>query len=333
MYDKNNEINNIKSEVDMSIPNSKDFFENTIEDFDSIVVFSHVKPDGDAYGSSMGLKLALQGLYLEKKCYCVGSYDEPMPEDFEKPIKPGELSIDIIKNSLCIITDTGTKARIEDPRALEGKFVVKIDHHAPDDHFGDLEFVDDAKSSCSVIVADMLFASFPVIPANAASAILLGILSDTDGLKLALEADDFYKVGRLIYNGADFYKTYHSISSNSLKDIELNRAILNATKIEGKVIYTVFNKEQIKELGTTADELAGKVNQYGFADECPIWAMFVENENGTVRAEYRCELGYDVSEVAKMFNGGGHMQSSGGTLTSLALVDDVVKALMGIEKK
>lgn len=117
-----------------------------------------------------------------------------------------------------------------------------------------------------------------------------------------------------------------------MKDIELNRAILNATKIEGKVIYTVFNKEQIKELGTTADELAGKVNQYGFADECPIWAMFVENENGTVRAEYRCELGYDVSEVAKMFNGGGHMQSSGGTLTSLALVDDVVKALMEIEK-
>lgn len=57
-----------------------------------------------------------------------------MPEDFEKPIKPGELSIDIIKNSMCIITDTGTKARIEDPRALEGKFVVKIDHHAPDDH-------------------------------------------------------------------------------------------------------------------------------------------------------------------------------------------------------
>lgn len=134
MYDKNNEINNIKSEVDMSIPNSKDFFENTIEDFDSIVVFSHVKPDGDAYGSSMGLKLALQGLFPEKKCYCVGSYNEPMPEDFEKPIKPGELSIDIIKNSLCIITDTGTKARIEDPRALEGKFVVKIDHHAPDDH-------------------------------------------------------------------------------------------------------------------------------------------------------------------------------------------------------
>ena len=185
----------------------------------------------------------------------------------------------------------------------------------------------------SVIVADMLFASFPVIPANAASAILLGILSDTDGLKLALEADDFYKVGRLIYNGADFYKTYHSISSNSLKDIELNKAILNATKIEGKVIYTVFNKEQIKELGTTADELAGKVNQYGFADECPIWAMFVENENGTVRAEYRCELGYDVSGVAKMFNGGGHMQSSGGTLTSMAVVDDVVKALMRIEKK
>ena len=58
MDDKKNEINNIKWEVDMSIPNSKDFFENTIEDFDSIVLFSHVKPDGDAYGSSMGLKLA-----------------------------------------------------------------------------------------------------------------------------------------------------------------------------------------------------------------------------------------------------------------------------------
>lgn len=311
----------------MPIPNTKNFFENVIDDFDSIVTFAHVRPDGDAYGSSMGMKLALEYLYPGKKCYCVGSYDGNLPSYLPKPIKPGELPLEIIKNSLCIITDTGTTDRIEDPRALQGKMVVKIDHHPLVEHFGDYEFVDELKSSCSVIVADMLFASFPVIPANAASALLLGMLTDTGYLRFSSDPDDFSKAGRLIYDGANIQDLYDSLLLKHLSDVKIEQKILSSMIADKKVAYCVFPKEKLKEMNLSADKMSELVNTIGFTVECPIWAFFSEYDDGKVRVELRSNRGHDVSEVAVKFGGGGHKQASGTTLSSLNDVSKVVEAL------
>lgn len=314
----------------MAIPNSKNFFENVIDEYQSIVTFAHVDPDGDAYGASMGLKIALQALYPGKKCYCVGTYDDKLPVGFQRPIRPEDMPLETIQNSLVIICDTATVDRIEDKRALQGKYVVKIDHHAPDGHFGDIEFVDETKSSCSLIVTDMLFASFPIIPANAASALLFGIFSDTDNLKLASEGDDYFKTGRLIYNGADIQSIFDVMNRFSLRDIELRKDVLERMKVDGQVAYCLFTKDEIQALGTTRESLLAKINTIGYTIECPIWAFFLEREDGTVRAEFRCTRNKDVSKVASSHNGGGHKQVSGARLASLAEVSSVVEELKNI---
>lgn len=314
----------------MAIPNSKNFFDNVIDEFQSIITFGHVDPDGDAYGASMGLKIALQALYPGKQCYCVGTYDEKLPVGFQKPIRPEDISLDIIKNSLVIICDTATVERIEDKRALQGKYVVKIDHHAPDGHFGDIEFVDETKSSCSLIVADMLFASFPIIPSNAASALLYGILSDTDNLKLANEGDDYFKTGRLIYNGADIQGVFDVINTNTMHDLFLKKTTLETMKVDGQVAYCIFDKESIKSLETSVDDLVDKINTIGYTYECPVWAFFLQKDDGRIRAEFRCNRSKDISQVARNHDGGGHKQVSGGILQSLDEIPSVIEELKNV---
>lgn len=313
----------------MPIPNTKNFFENVIDDFESIITFSHIKPDGDAYGSSMGMKLALEYLYPGKKCYCVGSFEEDIPSYLPRPTKPSELSLETIQNSLCIITDTGTTARLEDPRALQGKMVVKIDHHPLTEHFGDYEFVDDLKSSSSVIVADMLFASFPVIPSNSATALLLGMLTDTGYFRFSSDPDDFSKAGRLIYDGANIQDLYDILLLRHVKDLETKKQIIALMKTDGQVAYCVFPSEKLKELKISADKMSEFVNTIGFTVECPVWAFFCQYDDGSVRVELRSSRTYDVSQVAFKFNGGGHKHASGMILKGL---DDVKKVLDALKK-
>lgn len=312
----------------MPIPNSKDFFENTVDDFESIVTFSHVEPGGDAYGSSMGLKLAFDYLYPEKKTWCVGTYDGALPRKLPRPTKPDDLPLEVIQKSLCIVTDTPSADRIQDPRALQGKMIVKIDHHPmTTNHFGDLEFVDEAKSSASLIVADMLFASFPVLSALASNALLFGMLSDNSFFRFSQDADDFSKAGRLIYNGARIQDCYELLHKKTLKDFEIEKVVLSSMKVEGKVCYCTFDKKTLSSLKISADEMASHVDEIGFTKECPVWAFFVEYPSGRVRAELRSDWMIDVSPVAFARSGGGHRHSAGCLLSSLAEVPSLVKDL------
>lgn len=46
---------------------------NKIKAYDSIVIFGHVNPDGDCYGSQIGLRQAIKDNFKGKNVYAVGS--------------------------------------------------------------------------------------------------------------------------------------------------------------------------------------------------------------------------------------------------------------------
>ena len=46
-----------------------------IEQFDTIIIHRHVRPDPDAYGSQMGLQKLIQHNYPSKQVYAVGEHD------------------------------------------------------------------------------------------------------------------------------------------------------------------------------------------------------------------------------------------------------------------
>lgn len=307
----------------MVLPNS-DLIFNKIDECDTITIFGHVRPDGDAYGSAMGLKLAIDMFYSGKKTFAVVDDTWGVPTRLPKATKPNSLPIETIKDSLAITVDTPTVARLGDPRAINAKYLIKIDHHPLVEHFGDAEFVDDSKCANALIIADILYSRFPVISPDAAECLLLGILTDSGNLRFTTEADAFNKAGRLISNGANIKEVYDTIYASSLSNLRLKNKMLSQLKTKGKVAYCIFDLPWLKSLGQKADDIAPHVNLIGFTSECPLWAFFAQYPDGSYRAEFRCNGDYDVSAIAALLGGGGHRQASGATLANR---QEVLKAI------
>lgn len=302
-----------------------------IEEFDSICIFGHVRPDGDAYGSAMGLKLAIDFLFPNKQTYAVVDDVPYIPSMLPLAKKPGELPDSVISKSLCITVDTPTIARLGDPRAVKGKFVIKFDHHPLVEHFGDLEFVDPDMASCSLLISEFLFSQYPVISPASATCLLLGLITDTGGFRYTSNPLSFSMAGRLISNGADLDSIYKSVYTTSLDDLRIKGQILSNIQSKGVLAYEIFTKRQISALHYTADSLAPRVNSIGFTKECPVWAFFCQYPDGTFRAEFRCTKEYDVSKAATEVGGGGHEQASGATLADQEAVEKAIQLFSSLK--
>ena len=124
-----------------------------IKGADVITIFGHVIPDGDCYGSELGLKNAILDSFPNKKVYALGS---GLPKFFSLCGEMDDVDDEVIKSSLAIIVDTANLSRIEDQRYALAKDMVKIDHHLLQDHFGEPEVILNDKISCTQIIGDML---------------------------------------------------------------------------------------------------------------------------------------------------------------------------------
>jgi phosphoesterase RecJ-like protein len=69
------------------------------------------------------------------------------------------------------------------------------------------------------------------------------------------------------------------------------------------------------------------VNLLSLLDDHPMWAFFIEQEDGVIRVELRSDGEYDVQKVAVQFGGGGHVPASGCRLTSFDQIPDVLRVM------
>ena len=98
---------------------------DTIQQYETIIVHRHVRPDPDAYGSQMGLAEIIRKNYPAKHVFVVGEHEDSLsflgaPEQIDDATFEG---------ALIIVTDTANTARIDDQRFAKGDFLIKIDHH------------------------------------------------------------------------------------------------------------------------------------------------------------------------------------------------------------
>lgn len=314
----------------MNQQNTKLFFQK-IKENRTICIFGHVRPDGDAYGSAMGLKLAIEFLFPDHTVYAVVDDVPVVPEELPVAKKPGTLPEEIVKDSLCITVDTSTIARICDPIALKGKYLIKVDHHPLVEHFGDLEFVDSTKVSCTLLLSEMIFSEYPIVSQAAAECLLLGLVTDSGSFRFATDASSYSMAGRLINNGANLKRIYRKLNTTSLDNLRFKGKLLGNIQTRGVLAYEVFKREELQEMGKSADSVAPQVNNIGNTKECPVWAFFAQYPDGSYRAELRCTSDYDVSPVAVALGGGGHEQASGAQLKDDSALERAIDLLSSLQ--
>ena len=284
-----------------------------IEQHDSIVIFGHLNPDGDCYGSQIALRNILRGQYPNKQIYCVGS-------GLKKFISIiGEMDIvssEIISKSLAIVVDSNDLSRVEDQRAKNALAFAKIDHHIDLHSFNEgPEVIDDkATSTCELIYCFAKENGFE-IDLISASALYLGIMTDTGRFQFA---DDFVKMFSILRDlcsiGVD--PILLTKTNNLQPEISLDIKALvysRANKSKEGLIYAFIRKDEREKLGVKSAQICANTSLLSYIADRPIWFVASETDNGGLQAEIRSSI-YNVQKVAAHFGGGGHTFAAGFTV-------------------
>lgn len=196
-----------------------------IEKYDVITIYGHVIPDGDCFGSQIGLKEAIKHFYPHKQVYALGGGFNRVPSGMSTFDMVDD---EVIKKSLAIVVDLSNKARINDERAFLAEASIKIDHHIFTEKFCDYEYIETDKISCTQILTNILLSKFDYLPEKAASPLFLGLITDSGRfLYSPSDADCLNVAAKLITFGARSKRFMMSCMR-----LKLNRYVLRPMSIK-----------------------------------------------------------------------------------------------------
>jgi phosphoesterase RecJ-like protein len=300
-----------------------------IQQFDTIIIHRHVRPDPDALGSQCGLGTMLQDSFPEKNIYMVGADEETL--SYLRLMD--QIDDSTYKDALVIVCDTANQERVCDQRYTKGKMLIKIDHHPNEDPYGDIVWVDTTASSCSEMIYEFyLFGKEKglTLTKEAARFIFAGIVGDTGRfLYPSTSSKTFQYAAQLIEMGVSFPELYNEMYKMSVRLAKLNGYILqNFEMTEDGAAYIKITKDTLKEFGVTLSEASGIVGILGNIEGIKAWVLFLEEEN-LIRVRLRSK-GPIINTLAMKYNGGGHPLASGATVYSWEEAERVVEDLKDI---
>ena len=156
---------------------------NKIKENDRIMLFRHIRNDGDCVGATKGLKRIIELTWPEKEVYLIDS-DTAEYLKFMGP-EDGEVSDEVYANALGIVLDTASENRISNKKYTLCKDLIKIDHHIPLENYGSIHWVEEERSSCCEMVVDFYrtFADELQIDSLGATHLYTGMVTDSGRFK------------------------------------------------------------------------------------------------------------------------------------------------------
>jgi phosphoesterase RecJ-like protein len=285
-----------------------------IETYNKVFIFPHKRPDGDAIGTSFGLKRMLEATYPDKEIAVVGETSK-----FTSFIGvPTEIEDDsVYEDALGILVDTANVERLGSEGFTKCKQTIKIDHHIKVETYGDIEYIDTSRPAAAIIIVDLYeqFKGQYVMTKEAAEALFFGILTDTGRFKYSgVDGDTFRQVALLFDAGLDAQRVYRYLDTRTEAFTRYKGFVLqNYEKTGNGVVYFKVLPEYLDRFNVSLEEATSLVNELGAFEGCPIWALFAEYEEGIVRCRLRSK-GPVINKLAKKYDGGGHAMASGASL-------------------
>ncbi len=202
---------------------------------------------------------------------------------------------------------------------LDRSFVVNVDHHLGNGMYGAVNWFDAGAAACAEMVADIIDAlGVPWTP-EIASHLYLGIATDTGGFRHGpISARTFETCRRIALTGVEPAALSRRIfDSFGIGRVKLTGAMLNQMELlhHGRLALLTFDDALLDACGATIDDTEGLVNVPLGAREVAAVALFKRQADGSVRVSLRSKGNVDVRSVALLWNGGGHTNAAGCTLT------------------
>jgi len=275
----------------------------------SVLIVSHVRPDGDAIGATIGLGLALQAAGKTVQMVLA----DGLPRSF-RFLKGGDLVHHRAKGEfdLSIVLDCSDLLRtggVLSDRPPD----INIDHHVTNLNFARLNLVMSEAVATSAILAEFMPEWALAIDTDVANALLTGMVSDTLGFRTSnMNAHALYLAGNLVEHGAYLPELYNQALVRRSYEAALYWGQgLSRLNRKDRLIWTSLTLEDRIKAGYTGNDDADLINVLSTVDDTDVSVIFVEQKDGRVKVSWRAQPGLDVSQIAFQFGGGGHAAASG----------------------
>lgn len=295
-----------------------------IQEFDTIIIHRHVRPDGDCMGSTLGLRDLLRTSFPNKKIYSSGKHDSPYLKFLGDE---DEVSDKMYQDALVIVVDTATSERIYDERYKLGKFLIKIDHHIAVENYGQLNYVrEDLPATCAII-GDFYetFKTQLKLTKEGAHALYVGLTTDTGRFRYRGVNGDVMRIaGTFLDFDLDLERIYASLYLKDSKTFTLQGYVYeNFKQTPNGVSYIYFSRKTQKKYGVTPEDAAALVNSLDSIKGNMIWIAFVEQPDKSIRVRMRSRF-VRVVDVASLYRGGGHANAAGATVYNKKEMQDLL---------
>ncbi len=283
-----------------------------IGDAQTIILTAHIRPDGDAIGSTLGLMHYLREQGKDARVLI----DDEIPrifnvlpgvEQIERPAEGQRYAADLL-----IVCDVELKRTGAVLDAVDAVRVLNIDHHVTNDEAAEYLYLNPDYAATCEIMHDLVRTMGGTFTLDVATCLYTGMATDTGFFRFSnttphtmRAAADLVEVGVRpnIISVAMEMKSYDEVMAQV-------RAIRNLEMFyDGKVAAVFIDEERAKEVTTTE----GLLDKLRVIEGTQVVFFMKWLEKDTYRISMRSK-GTNVSRIAQGFGGGGHIRAAGCTL-------------------
>jgi bifunctional oligoribonuclease and PAP phosphatase NrnA len=286
----------------------------------SVLIVSHIRPDGDAIGSLLGLGLSLQTAGKQVQMVLAdgvpASFRQlPGAAQVRRKVQGGPFDLAVVVDCSDLLR-TGTALGERSPD-------INIDHHITNLGFARINLVDADAQATSGILAEHLESWGLTVTEPVAKALLTGLVSDTIGFRTSNVTSNTLRLAAwLMDHGANLAELYNrAIVRRSFEAAQYWGQGLNKLQRDGRMLWTTLSLADRSAASYTGNDDADLINVISAIDETDIGLIFIEQHDNHVKVSWRAQPGWDVSQLALSFGGGGHPAAAGADIAgSLAEV-------------
>ena len=287
-----------------------------IKENNRIMLFRHVRNDGDCVGATKGLKSIIQATWPEKEVYLIDG-DTARYLEFMGP-EDEDVADEIYASALGIVLDTASEARISNKKYSLCKELIKIDHHIPLEHYGDFEWVEEERSSCCEMIAYFYntFRDQLTLTSEGATHLYTGMVTDSGRFKYSgVTGDTLRNAAVLLDVGVDTETLFARLYLEAFEYLKFKAHIYNKMEITPNgVAYIFVDKAMQEQFQLSLEQASAIIGNLDSIRGCISWIAFIETDDN-IRVRLRSRFVH-INSIAEKYHGGGHACASGATVYS-----------------
>ena len=283
----------------------------------SIMLFRHIRVDGDCVGATKGLQELIRQTWPDKRVLItddehsdylafLGPDDAPVPDE-------------IYRESLGIVIDVGNHERISNQKYALCKEIIKIDHHIERDPYGDLNWVEDWRSSACEMIAAFYdaFRDRLTLSVRAAECLYTGMVTDSGRFMYeGVNGETMRLAGLMLDAGVNTETLYSHLYLRTFDELKFKAAIYeNMQLTPNGVAWIHVSKEMQHRFGLTFETACTAISSLSDIRGVRCWLAFIDVDGGEIRVRLRSRFAA-INTIAEKYHGGGHACASGATVYS-----------------